>query len=134
MLQIVYISSARGDVSPEGLTDILAASRRNNAEAGVTGLLVAGGRRFLQALEGPPDAVLATFERIRRDERHFAVVDLANRIVKARAFGDWAMAFEDMGDTGAANDLRDAVERLTADLADPNLRAEFQGFAALHAA
>lgn len=132
MLQIVYISSARSEISPAVLDDILAASRRNNAGAGVTGLLVAAGRRFLQALEGPPHAVLATFERIRRDDRHFALVELANRIVERRAFGDWAMAFEQAG-SGPNGDLRLMVDKFTEGLDDANLRAEFRGFAAFHA-
>lgn len=134
LLQIVYISTARMAVSQPVLQEILAVSRRNNEGAGVTGLLVAGGRRFLQALEGPAETVLSTLARIRRDDRHYAVVELVNRPVEQRAFGDWAMAFEDAAAIGIDASLRDAVDGLTAGLNDPTLRAEFQGFAALHAA
>jgi hypothetical protein len=47
MLQLVYISSCRTEIDPAMLTGIIDISRRNNERAGVTGLLVAGGRRFL---------------------------------------------------------------------------------------
>lgn len=63
----LYISTARQPITPSILADILRASRRNNAPVAVTGLLIVGGRRFLQALEGPEAAVEATYERIARD-------------------------------------------------------------------
>lgn len=132
MLQIVYISTTRKVLSGGELDDILDISRRNNDAAGVTGLLVAGGSRFLQALEGPTQAVLTTFNRICRDPRHFAVVELANRLVDARAFGDWSMAYQAGGDVATGASLAEAVERLTAPLEQANLRAEFRGFATLH--
>ena len=61
---VAYASSASTDFSPEELTDLLAVSRARNAAAGVTGLLVYKGGNFLQALEGPEDAVRATMQRI----------------------------------------------------------------------
>jgi hypothetical protein len=67
MLQLVYISTSREPITDRLLDDILSTSRRNNDRAGVSGLLVAGGRRFLQALEGPAAAVLATYARIAAD-------------------------------------------------------------------
>ena len=132
MLQIVYISTARQPASPAQLREILAISRRNNAQAEVTGLLLAGGRRFLQALEGPDRAVLATFDRIRTDPRHGAIVALSIKAIEAREFGDWSMAFEE-GGAGEATDLRASVAELVSTLADRSLRAQFTGFAELHA-
>ena len=132
MLQIVYISTARQPTSPAQLRDILGRSRRNNAEAGVTGLLLAGGRRFLQALEGPDQAGLTTFDRIKADPRHFAIVALSIKTVETREFGDWSMAFEEGGDS-EAEDLRASVAELVSTLEDRSLRAQFTGFAELHA-
>ena len=132
MLQLVYISTGREIPTEEMLDSILAASRRNNRAIGVTGLLVVGGRRFLQALEGPEQAVLDTYGRIKLDERHRALVLLSCRTVGARAFGDWAMGFE-RGADAPDGDLRQLIEGLTDRLADRNLRAQFRGFAELHA-
>ena len=132
MLQLAYISTA-ALLPTEGMLDsILAASRRNNQQAGVTGLLVAGGRRFLQVLEGPEAGVLATYARIQADTRHRAFVMLSCKPVEARAFGDWAMGFE-RGGNGASGDLRQVIAGLTAPLADKNLLAQFQGFGEIHA-
>lgn len=133
MLQIVYISTARQPMTEQGLEEILAASRRNNGRDGVTGLLLAGGRRFLQALEGPGENVLSTYGRICADRRHGAIVQLGCRNVEDRQFGDWSMAFQAGGAAGIGTDLRSAVARLTEGLDDLNLRAQFEGFAKLHA-
>ncbi|WP_114951976.1 BLUF domain-containing protein [Sphingosinicella terrae] len=133
MLQLAYISTAGQPHEAETLDAILAVSRRNNEADGVTGLLVAGGRRFLQALEGPEAAVLAAYARIRQDPRHRALVLLSCGTVTARAFGNWSMGFERGGSGGDATDLRKVVANLVAPLADRNLLAQFNGFADLHA-
>ena len=131
MLQLAYISTSRQPVDRALLDDILAASRRNNQRCGVTGLLVSGGKRFLQVLEGPDQAVLATYARIQNDPRHFAFVSLATKPIEERAFGQWSMAFHE-GHAAAEGYLVALVEQLTANIADPNLRAQFSGFARLH--
>ena len=132
MLQTVYISSARPDFSNSDLREILDVSRRNNKAVGVSGLLVAGGPRFLQALEGPDEAVTATIARIRADARHRAIVVLSSRGIDARQFGEWSMGFELGGPAGSA-DLRRVVGDMVAGLEDRNLAAQFTGFAEIHA-
>lgn len=133
MLQLVYISTSRAPVIDDALLqDVLAVSRRNNSAAGISGLLLAGGRRFLQALEGPRGEVLRCYERIKQDPRHFAFVVLAERAIEVPEFGAWAMAHGQGRDPEAGAALRKAVDRLTADLPDPNVRALFTGFAELH--
>ena len=131
MFQLVYISTARDPITPELLEAILVASRRNNARNAVSGLLVAGTRRFLQALEGPEQAVLDTYARIRHDQRHHALVLLTDRSVGERAFGDWSMACEQAHDGPEQESLRATVDTLTANLSDKSLRAHFLGFAEL---
>jgi hypothetical protein len=131
MFQLVYISTARAPIGPDMLSPILAASRRNNAANSVTGLLVAGPRRFLQALEGPEQAVLDTYARIKHDPRHHALVLLTGRSVDIRAFGDWSMACERAHDAPEQGGLLAIVDALTASLSDKSLRAHFLGFAEL---
>ena len=131
MLQLAYISTSRRPVDQALLDEVLAVSRRNNERCGVTGLLVSGGKRFLQVLEGPDQAVLATYARIQNDPRHFAFVVLSTRAVDERAFGAWSMA-NHRGAAAAEGALVDVVEALTANIEDPNLRAQFSGFARLH--
>jgi hypothetical protein len=132
MQRLLYISTARTPLDQTEIDTLLRLSRRNNAAAGVTGLLVVGGRRFMQALEGPSDAVEAVYDRIRRDPRHFAVVMLARQPIEQRMFDGWAMGYRAGPDpTGTA--LPEVVKSLTATIGDPTLRAYFTGFADVHA-
>lgn len=125
MLQLVYISSAH----PAGTVDVapvLQVSRRNNARDGISGLLYADGRRFLQVLEGEDSVVEAAFARISADPRHRAVVVLSRREIAAREFGEWAMAHRAPGDDADAFIAR--IEGLAAGAA-PDVRATFTSLA-----
>lgn len=133
MLQIVYISSARSPITAAMCDDILVCSRRNNAAAGISGLLVAGQKRFLQALEGPTDAVRHTLARIRTDPRHYACVMLGERYTEQRLFGDWAMGCAKGGADDVDGDLEAVVAALVAPVDDATMRAHFIGFAKLNA-
>ena len=134
VIRMLYISTARERVTPEMLADILRTSRRNNAVVDVSGLLIVGGRRFLQALEGPEAAVRATYDRIARDPRHFAIVQLACDRIEQRQFGAWAMGAQAGKALGAEASLSDAITALIAPIADPSLRGYFTGFAERQAA
>ena len=128
MLQLTYISTAKPGMTEAMVGDILTVSRWNNAAAGVTGLLLYDGHRFLQALEGQPEEVLATFTRVKSDPRHRAVVLLAQAEVETRTFGDWAMAAQRVG-VATGNSLADLVDDLTERVKDPNMQATFRSFA-----
>lgn len=134
MIRLLYISTARELVTPAMLADILRSSRRNNAACDVTGLLIVGGRRFLQALEGPQAAVETTFKRIHMDPRHFAVVQLAREAITERQFPDWAMGAQAGPTPGIGADIDQAVAALIAPIGNPSIRGYFTGFAERQAA
>ena len=127
MEQIIYISTAREEPDAATIDSILATSRRNNRRDGLTGLLVVGGRRFLQVLEGPRAQCDAAYVRIRADQRHFALVQLSRRLITERSFGHWDMGYEQ---TRAS--LTEVVEEMTQRVRDPYLQAQFRSFAELH--
>lgn len=52
MIQIAYFSTAAVPQTPELIHNILAVSRANNARDDISGLLVAGGGRYMQVIEG----------------------------------------------------------------------------------
>ncbi len=126
MLQLVYISTARGQIMAADIQRILGVSRRNNGRDGVTGLLFFDGVRFLQALEGDPDIVTTTYERIRADARHSGVVVLSRREVDRREFGQWAMASRTALE--GESEMLDRVAALVAE-ASPAVQATFTSFA-----
>jgi len=122
MLQLVYISTATKGAN---CADILRTSRRNNGRDSITGLLYADGVRFMQALEGPEEAVEAAYHRIKADPRHRAPVVLSRRDVATREFGEWEMAERRPGQQGDAFVSR--IDGLVAN-ASPSVRATFTGF------
>ena len=93
MQRIIYVSSARHSVQPEHIADILSSSRRNNARANVTGLLIFHEGMFLQVLEGEEEVVSELYARISGDSRHGNCRLLMREEIDERAFESWAMAF-----------------------------------------
>lgn len=131
MRQVLYVSSSTPAHTPADLPRILEQSRHNNAIDGVTGLLWSDGRRFLQVLEGTEESVSAVFRRIGADDRHRAIVVLADRQVEERQFGGWTMAFRNAGEASDGFDAR--VRALLAD-ASPDVQGTFLGLIEARAA
>lgn len=127
MLQLVYVSTASPGVGEPEVASILARSRANNARHLLTGLLYFDGHRFMQVLEGQPEAVENAYRRIAADPRHRALVVISRRTVAAREFGNWAMAYG--LDFAERQKLGGAVNALVAN-ASPAVRGIFEGFMA----
>ena len=113
------------------LADILAKSRVNNRRDALTGLLVIGGRRFLQVLEGPRESLDRAYCRIEADKRHFALVQLERRPIAERSFPYWSMGCDEAAAIGGST-LEIMIGRLTEHVDDATLKAHLRGFAALH--
>ena len=99
--RLVYASRRPQGLSrdPEGeVRDILMASIKNNRSCGVTGLLIASRGWFLQGLEGPPESVKRTYERICTDSRHFDTVIRVSSPSDTRLFQRWTMCAPRMSD------------------------------------
>lgn len=90
---IVYISTAVIDFGEAALLQLLARSRNFNQRAGITGVLLYGGGRFVQVLEGCPAVVRCLYARIASDPRHGRLEKLADGLVARREFKDWRMSF-----------------------------------------
>jgi hypothetical protein len=90
--RLVYASVPAAPRRSADLDQILAQARRNNGLNGVSGLLVAGENRYVQVLEGTPEAVGHIMDVIRRDDRHTDVQVLDDTHGDERVFGDWTMA------------------------------------------
>jgi len=127
--QIVYFSTASGRQDAIVTAGILASSRSRNQGDKITGLLIAGGHRYLQVFEGPTDAVAALIARLRRDDRHVGVTVLVHRRIEQRSFDGWSMAFGTEPQLDEFATLRDLAGEMRAHLAEPRLRAQLDCFA-----
>ena len=96
MFHLIYLSSARHEMSESSLKDLLSVARRNNRAAGVTGMLLYLDGNFIQYLEGDEPAVREIFGKIKADPRHHTVIVVEEGETDHRLFDDWAMGFRRM--------------------------------------
>lgn len=90
VFQLIYASHPFG-FDDLDLVGILAAARRHNVPANLTGALICREDLYLQLLEGDEAAVRSTYERIAKDKRHVDVSLKWTGTAQARLFPDWAM-------------------------------------------
>lgn len=94
---IVYFSRSRIDYDRSScvraIDAILHKARTNNTRRGITGALLFDEVYFAQFLEGPEDAIAATFDKIRRDPRHTEVTVVSKQTAPSRRFAGWAMGY-----------------------------------------
>lgn len=90
---IVYISTAIADFGEADLLKLLKQAHGFNEWAGITGVLMYGGGRFVQVLEGCPAAVRSLYARIEADPRHGRLEVLADGPLARREHTGWHMSF-----------------------------------------
>ncbi|MBC7603319.1 MAG: BLUF domain-containing protein [Ramlibacter sp.] len=91
MIRLLYISQAASGITEEQVRDIQESAQRNNSAIGLTGVLVYGGRVFMQVLEGPEQAVLRKYVKILDDRRHSDCEILHISPANDRIFENWSM-------------------------------------------
>jgi hypothetical protein len=94
MHHIIYLSQATVPFEETHLEQLLTQSRANNAQHGITGILLYGNEQFLQIIEGEEATVRALYAHICQDARHRDVTTYADKAITTRAFADWRMAFQ----------------------------------------
>lgn len=95
---VVYVSEAVASVADSGsglpspkLDDLVKDAARFNRDAGVTGVLLFDGSRFLQYLEGPEDGLAVAYSRVLGAQSHVGVVELQRGRVGQRRLPFWPM-------------------------------------------
>lgn len=89
---VLYVSKLVRPFGYEELNALLYTCQRNNAKNALTGFLQIEDGIVLQYLEGAPESLLATIQRVRADPRHGDFVVLASDSVAGRFFDGWQMA------------------------------------------
>jgi hypothetical protein len=103
LINLVYVSIATDTLNMDDLRDILAVSRRNNAELDITGMLLYREGFFIQVLEGEEKPVIALYEKIKGDKRHGNVMLVSQKPVSYRTFEQWSMGFNLFDETSGAD-------------------------------
>ena len=97
LVRLIYASRSKQPINDALINAILAQSRRNNPDIGVTGVLcVCPGDVFLQVLEGGREAVNTLYATVLRDDRHADVTLLDYEEIAERRFAGWRMGRVDL--------------------------------------
>lgn len=88
---IAYASKATKRLTVAELNDLVQRAYAVNMVAGVTGLLLYDGARFLQYFEGPDDRMATVYARILSSALHSDVIELARGRVGRRRMPYWSM-------------------------------------------
>lgn len=110
LVHCIYVSAATRPLAEEELMAMLERARRNNARAGITGILLASEGTFFQVLEGPPQVVAAVYDKIATDPRHARVTRIILEPIPRRYFGEWTMGYasltpQDLREVDGSNDF-----------------------------
>lgn len=96
MYYLVYLSSASLLYTEDDLRNILTVSRKNNAQADITGMLLYHDGSIIQVLEGEKRKVVNLYNRIQLDTRHSGVIKLIDGENANRHFQNWSMGFKSL--------------------------------------
>jgi len=88
---IAYVSEAAGGLGIDAMDDKVREGATFNISAGVTGVLLFDGARFLQYLEGPEDGLAVAYSRILNATSHSHLVELGRARTGHRNFPYWSM-------------------------------------------
>ena len=88
---IAYVSEAASGFSPERLKALMDDAARFNRGAGVTGVLLFDGERFLQYMEGPEDGLNVAYSRVLGATSHTGLIELQRGRVGNRRLPFWPM-------------------------------------------
>ncbi|MES2208174.1 MAG: BLUF domain-containing protein [Pseudomonadota bacterium] len=91
MIRLLYISQAKGPINEDEINKILKSSKKNNPAFDLTGVLIYGGKMFMQVLEGPEHSVLRQYVKILDDPRHDDASIIYLSPCNERMFENWAM-------------------------------------------
>lgn len=105
LMQLAYISDCQNGITPAAVAGIHQQAKRNNAINNVTGVLLATDKHFMQLLEGEPQQVEQTYQRIRQDSRHTNVRLIFSRSTTQRQFPNWHMGLKHPLDQAEHSDL-----------------------------
>lgn len=93
-----YTSRSTRPLEPVEFSRLLRRARSRNLAAGIGGVLLYSGTRFLHILEGPPEAVEETFDRVSQDPRHEDIRVLIDEPISYSGYPGWAMHFVEIED------------------------------------
>lgn len=100
LCSLVYVSSAKKDLSENALKNMLGQWRESNKQSEISGMLLYRDGFFMQAIEGEEEKVDHLFDHISMDARHEDIVVVYKKPIKQRAFQNLPMGLDKIDDAG----------------------------------
>jgi len=91
--RLLYVSTAANIVTDDDLRQILESSRSNNEKQGITGVLCASGKHFVQVLEGDGNTLIRLYGKILEDKRHHNCILIGLAPIAEKIFNQWSMGY-----------------------------------------
>jgi len=95
---LTYFSTGARLFSSKELVLLLEQSRAANARFGITGILLYKLGSFIQAIEGPVEAMDQLYINICGDPRHRGIIKVLDDTIQEREFSAWSMGFHDISE------------------------------------
>ena len=125
--RLIYTSTRASYTDEASIQQILTKARPYNRQHNITGVLAYTTKRFLQYIEGDIEALLALYERIAYDRRHYDLQLCDCAPIDERLFPHWQMAYRNLSASclvlqGSANKHEEETFRqvLQTSLRSPN--------------
>lgn len=88
---LVYSSQVAAGLTLSQIDDLVRDAAALNQIAGVTGVMLTDGKRFLQYIEGPEDGLCVAYARICNAKSHTGIMELGRSVGGPRRFPYWSM-------------------------------------------
>lgn len=121
LYRLVYTSSRSSSCDQACIDQILDASRKNNPNDDITGMLLYTEDRFIQILEGPLERIMSTYNRISKDNRHGGSVIRYCEPTEERHFHDWHMGTKSLEGVDYTTDISSEERKLYESMVDGDL-------------
>ncbi len=128
MHHLIYLSSATELLDEGQLRSLFFQCRRDNARAGITGLLLYRDGSFLQLIEGEHADVTALFKKICRDSRHHGILKVVDEPITEREFPTWSMSFPRHSPVSLGGGFDDLLEHPAAECPLSNYPSKMSAF------
>src|SRR5689334_5958390 len=102
LAHLAYVSVRKKNCTEEEIEKILASCQINNAPLDITGVLLYSENKFIQYVEGESTALMALYDKIKKDARHEKAVMISYSPIQARLFPSWQMGSRKI----ASDDIR----------------------------
>eukprot|EP00670_Eutreptiella_braarudii_P001141 CAMPEP_0174289338 /NCGR_PEP_ID=MMETSP0809-20121228/24632_1 /TAXON_ID=73025 ORGANISM="Eutreptiella gymnastica-like, Strain CCMP1594" /NCGR_SAMPLE_ID=MMETSP0809 /ASSEMBLY_ACC=CAM_ASM_000658 /LENGTH=868 /DNA_ID=CAMNT_0015387227 /DNA_START=33 /DNA_END=2639 /DNA_ORIENTATION=+ len=113
LITLTYISHSTRPITRMDLSSIQRSALRRNAQQNITGCLLYVTGLFVQTLEGPKDAVVSLYLKIRADSRHTDVVTVHMAPIQDRVYPSaWSLTNTSEEMLSAFPPLQDVLSQL----------------------